>query len=75
MMKLWDAVRTRRSSSQDDTEIELTDIDLESGFGDSILASPSSSPTNGVIFGRPAAEERRRLVRPQCSFLAHHLCV
>lgn len=54
MMKLW---RNRRASSEDmDTEIELTDVDLESGFG-----SPSVS--HAAAFGRSAGEERRRLVR------------
>lgn len=57
MMKLW---RNRRASSEDDTEIELTDVDLESGFGSD---SSTSSLSHAAAFGRSAGEERRRLVR------------
>ncbi|KAF1321227.1 Peptidase c19, ubiquitin-specific peptidase, dusp domain, partial [Globisporangium splendens] len=57
MMKLW---RRRASSEEEETEVELSDVDLERGFDASASLSPAH---NGVIFGRPPAEERRRLER------------
>ncbi|DAZ92713.1 TPA: hypothetical protein N0F65_012838 [Lagenidium giganteum] len=53
MMKLMGSWR----SSTRSTDVEMVDIDLESGQSDSLTLPP------GLVPGRPLAEERRRLER------------
>jgi hypothetical protein len=58
MMRLWGSWHSRDDGADDHDDgdnVELTTVDLESGLSDDSLGRPS--------FGRPRAEERRRMVR------------